>query len=50
MAAELLQDGERRDATRAAVTIVAAQLSTLMGPPPARSIEKSAKSDAVVRV
>jgi CHASE3 domain sensor protein len=36
MAAELLQDGERRDATRAAVTIVAAQLSTLMGPPPAR--------------
>ena len=35
MAAELLQDGERRDATRAAITIVAAQLSTLMGPPPA---------------
>ncbi len=37
MAAELLQDGERRDATRAAVTIVAAQLSTLVGPPSARS-------------
>jgi CHASE3 domain sensor protein len=36
MAAELLQDGERRDATRAAVTIVAAQLSTLVGPPAAR--------------
>ena len=34
MAAELLHDGERRDATRAAATIVAAQLSTLMGPPP----------------
>ena len=37
MSAELLQDGERRDATKAAVTIVAAQLSTLMGPPSARS-------------
>ena len=48
MAAELLQDGERREATRAAVTIVAAQLSTLMGPPP-RSVEKNAKSEAVVR-
>jgi hypothetical protein len=36
MAAELLQDGEGRDATRAAATIVAAQLATLMGPPPAR--------------
>jgi len=33
MAAELLQEGERRDATRAAATIVAAQLATLMGPP-----------------
>jgi len=48
MAAELLQDGERREATRAAVTIVAAQLSTLMGPPP-RSVEKNAKNEAVVR-
>jgi hypothetical protein len=46
MAAELLQDGERRDATRAAVTIVAAQLSTLMGPPPARG---QATAEAVVR-
>ena len=48
MAAELLQDGERREATRAAVIIVAAQLSTLMAPP-ARSMEKSAKSETVVR-
>jgi GAF domain-containing protein len=48
MAAELLQDGERREATKAVVTIVAAQLSTLMGPPP-RSMEKNAKSEAVVR-
>jgi CHASE3 domain sensor protein len=46
MAAELLQDGERRDATRAAVTIVAAQLSTLMGPPPARGQDKG---EAAVR-
>jgi hypothetical protein len=37
MAAELLQDGERREGTRAAAAIVAAQLSTLMGPPPARA-------------
>jgi len=48
MAAELLQDGERREATRAAVTIVAAQLSTLMGPPP-RTMEKNGKTEAVVR-
>ena len=48
IAAELLQDGERREATRAAVTIVAAQLSTLMGPPP-RNMEKNAKTEAVVR-
>jgi CHASE3 domain sensor protein len=46
MAAELLQDGERRDATRAAVTIVAAQLSTLMGPPPVRA---QGIAEAVVR-
>ena len=46
MAAELLHDGERRDATRAAITIVAAQLSTLMGPPPARGQDKN---EAVVR-
>jgi CHASE3 domain sensor protein len=49
MAAELLQDGERRDATRAAVTIVAAQLSTLVGPPAARGAEKNGKSEAAVR-
>ena len=48
MAAELLQDGERREATRAAVTIVAAQLSTLMGPP-SGSLDKTAKSEAVGR-
>lgn len=46
MAAELLQDGERRDGTRAAVTIVAAQLSTLLGPPPARG---QGTAEAVVR-
>jgi hypothetical protein len=46
MAAELLQDGERRDAMRAAVTIVAAQLSTLVGPPPARGQDKG---EAAVR-
>jgi hypothetical protein len=46
MAAELLQDGERRDATRAAVTIVAAQLSTLVGPP---SVRSQGSSEAVVR-
>ena len=43
MAAELLQDGERRDATRAAATIVAAQLSTLMGPPPPPAARASPK-------
>jgi GAF domain-containing protein len=48
MAAEMLQDGERRDATRAALSIVAAQFSTLMGPPPARG-EKNDKSEAAVR-
>ena len=37
MAAEVLNDGERRDATRAAAAIVAAQLATLMGPPSTRS-------------
>jgi hypothetical protein len=36
MAAEVLNDGERREATRAAAAIVAAQLATLMGPPAAR--------------
>ena len=45
MAAELLQDGERRDATRAAATIVAAQLATLLGPP-ART---PGKAETVVR-
>ena len=43
MAAELLEDAERHDATRAAATIVAAQLSTLMGPPPARKSEAAAR-------
>ena len=33
MAAEVLDEGERHDATRAAAAIVAAQLATLMGPP-----------------
>ncbi|MGH9371890.1 MAG: GAF domain-containing protein [Vicinamibacterales bacterium] len=37
MAAELLHNGERRDATRAVATIVAAQLATLMGPPSSRT-------------
>ncbi len=47
MAAELLQDGERRDGTRAAAAIVAAQLSTLMGPPPARV---QAKTEVTARI
>jgi hypothetical protein len=41
MAAEVLNDGERREATRAAAAIVAAQLATLMGPPTARSQGKT---------
>ena len=41
MAAEVLNDGERREATRAAASIVAAQLATLMGPPAARSQGKT---------
>jgi hypothetical protein len=45
ISAELLQDGERRDATRAAATIVAAQLATLLGPP-ART---PGKAETVVR-
>ena len=48
MAAELLQGGERRDATRAAATIVAAQLSTLMGPPP--PARGQGKPEAAVRI
>ena len=36
MAAEVLNDGERRETTRAAAAIVAAQLATLMGPPTPR--------------
>lgn len=39
MAAEVRNDGERRDATRAVAAIVAAQLATLMGPPSARSTQ-----------
>jgi hypothetical protein len=42
MAAEVLHDGERQDQTRAVAAIVAAQLSTLLGPPAPRS----AKSEA----
>jgi hypothetical protein len=41
MAAEVLNDGERRESTRAAAAIVAAQLATLMGPPAARSQGKT---------
>jgi hypothetical protein len=41
MAAEVLNDGERREATRAAAAIVAAQLATLMGPPTARTQGKT---------
>jgi hypothetical protein len=41
MAAEVLNDGERRESTRAAAAIVAAQLATLMGPPAARNQGKT---------
>ena len=41
MAAEVLNDGERRESTRAAAAIVAAQLATLMGPPAARTQGKT---------
>jgi hypothetical protein len=41
MAAEVLHDGERKDATRAAAAIVAAQLATLLGPPTARAQGKT---------
>ena len=37
MAAEVLHDGERHEATRAAAAIIAAQLATLMGPPSSRA-------------
>lgn len=37
MAAEVRRDGEQEEAKRAAATIVAAQLATLVGPPSARS-------------
>jgi hypothetical protein len=36
MAAEILHDGERDEAMRAAATILAAQFATLMGPPSSR--------------
>jgi hypothetical protein len=42
MSAEVRHDSERRDATLAAATIVAAQLATLVGPPAARSQTRSA--------
>jgi hypothetical protein len=41
MAAEVLNDGERRETTRAAAAIVAAQLATLMGPPAPRAQGRS---------
>ncbi len=41
MAAEVLNGGERRESTRAAAVIVAAQLATLMGPPAARDHGKT---------
>jgi GAF domain len=41
MAAEVLNDGERRESTRAAAVIVAAQLATLLGPPLARNHGKT---------
>ena len=44
MAAEVLNDGERNEATRAAAAIVAAQLATLVGPP---SVRAQAKTEAV---
>ena len=37
MAAEVLNNREREEATRAAAAIVAAQLATLMGPPSSRA-------------
>ena len=46
MAAEVLNDGERREATRAAAAIVAAQLATLMGPPAARVQGRTEASDS----
>jgi len=44
MAAEVLNDGERNEMTRAAAAIVAAQLATLVGPP---SVRAHGKSEAV---
>jgi hypothetical protein len=41
MAAEVLNDGERRETTRAAAAIVAAQLAALMGPPASRNQGKT---------
>lgn len=41
MAAEVLHEGERREAVRAAAGIVAAQLATLMGPPAPRASGKA---------
>jgi hypothetical protein len=41
MAAEVLNDGERKEATRAAAAIVAAQLATLVGPPSSRAQGKT---------
>jgi hypothetical protein len=41
MAAEVLNGGERKEATRAAAAIVAAQLATLIGPPSSRAQGKT---------
>lgn len=41
MAAEILHQGERDEAMRAAATILAAQLATLMGPPSSRMAGKA---------
>jgi hypothetical protein len=41
MAAEVLDDGEQRESTRAVAAIVAAQLATLVAPPVPRAAGKS---------
>ena len=46
MAAEVRNDGERHEATRAAAAIIAAQLATLMGPPSSRAPGKAEAAGA----
>jgi hypothetical protein len=46
MAAEVLNGGERQESTRAVAIIVAAQLATLVGPPPVRPQSKSEAAGA----